>query len=104
MDVVYDTDHEFEDMEFRRLQLEIRESEMGSLITQICGTVNKEPSFIQRDLKQIVAEKAKVDIEKVVLFGHEFGGLSSITSSIGNNKVRAIAALDPWMTPCSASI
>ena len=40
--IMYNSKHEFEDMEFRRLQLQIRENEIEALIKQICGTVMKE--------------------------------------------------------------
>lgn len=73
------------------------------MLSQICATVKKEYKFLSKDLPTI-GEKPKIDTNKIVVLGHELGGLTAISSSIDNKKVKFAAAIDPWMFPYSTNV
>ena len=50
-----------------------------------------EPDFIFPSLT--------LDLERIVVAGHSFGGITSIESGLINKKVSGVIALDPWFLP-----
>lgn len=39
----------------------------------------------------------KLDLDKIVLGGHSFGGMTAIAASKLDNRIKACITLDPWL-------
>jgi len=74
-------------------QLKIRTADISFLI----GTMNHKFSS---DNKFI----GSADTSRIGIFGHSFGGCTSVMSSFNDNRIDAVLGLDTYFLPLSASI
>ena len=70
----------------------------------------KDLSFLIDKLKEIndgIIESTlmgKIDLDKIGVFGHSFGGATSILSTIYDERIDACLALDAWFVPLKEDI
>ena len=73
---------------------------MDSLITQIS---DPNRPFLTKTLGFTAIGEGKnvIDLENLVVMGHQLGGLTalSITASDKAKRIKAVVAIDPWFTP-----
>lgn len=82
--------------------MEIREAEIDCLIEEIFQ--NSGEVFLKKTLGFTLAKEACIDLEKLVVIGHQLGGLTALSASAGEKRVKAVATLDPWLTPYSEEV
>lgn len=44
-------------------------------------------------------DDAKLDMKRLAVIGHSFGGITALHTGINNPKVMAVVSLDPWYLP-----
>ena len=44
-------------------------------------------------------EKAALDLSKLVVAGHSFGGITAVGTTCADRRVKACIGLDPWFFP-----
>lgn len=54
-----------------------------------------EPNFLQSELG--FGEGAQMDISKLIIGGHSFGGLTALQIAEKDARVRAVFTFDPWI-------
>lgn len=87
----YNNDHQCYVMDYRRSQIEIREREIKALIDEISresgrallSRIGFSPSF-------------ELDLSKLTISGHSFGGMTAIKVAKDDPRVKLCATLDPW--------
>lgn len=42
-------------------------------------------------------KEIKIDLDKIILSGHSFGGMTAISTSRLDTRVKACFTLDPWL-------
>lgn len=70
--------------------MEIRKEECKNLIDTIF-----EDKFAQNDLGFDAA--VELELEKLIVGGHSFGGMTAIAVSECDERVKATVTLDPWL-------
>tara|TARA_B100000767_G_C19723969_1_gene518595 strand:+ start:180 stop:1310 length:1131 start_codon:yes stop_codon:yes gene_type:complete len=73
---------------FRSPQLRTRAKDMSFLLDQILAKKNLNDPFWR-----------KISAERVGIFGHSFGGATSILAAAKDPRFSAVIALDGWMVP-----
>lgn len=63
--IKFDKSKKANDIEYTRLQMEIREAELDHLLTEIC-----EKTFLSKSLGFVCAAEANIDTTKLVVMGH----------------------------------
>jgi cephalosporin-C deacetylase-like acetyl esterase len=43
--------------------------------------------------------EARLDLSKLVVSGHSFGGMSALGATCEDNRIKGVVALDPWFFP-----
>lgn len=82
-------------MEFRKGQLDIRVKEMRALIQELSDEVTRE-AILRGKLR--FPEGVTLDMDKLTMCGHSFGGMTCIeTSHQEPERVKACMTLDPWL-------
>ena len=81
------------DFEVRREQLAIRVSDMLALVDQM----HEEPNFLQKELG--FPETVSLDLDKLAVSGHSFGGISAVLVASKEPRVKACLSMDPWFLP-----
>ncbi|CDW85051.1 platelet-activating factor acetylhydrolase [Stylonychia lemnae] len=79
------------DYELRRTQMKIREQEIEALIDEIYD----QEQLLQNQLK--FPKQIKLDLDKFICSGHSFGGITAISVSRADARVKACFTLDPWL-------
>lgn len=75
-------------METRIPQLKIREEELSQLVYEIAdGSL-----FMETEISL-----NSIDISKIVVSGHSFGGITAFRAMQINEKVKAAITFDPWL-------
>jgi len=64
------------------------------LISQI-----SEPNFLQNELN--FPSGLQLDFSKLICTGHSFGAMTAISSAAKDERIKAVATLDPWFLPYS---
>ena len=63
----------------------------------------EEVKLLVNNLAQVsevlFGDESRVDLERVAVMGHSFGGITAINACLDNEKVKAVVALDPWFSP-----
>jgi hypothetical protein len=72
--IVYNTDHEVNDYEFRHEGLVIRTKEARALIDEVCM-----PDFASKIFTTCGFKNAKIDNSKLIACGHSFGAITSLS-------------------------
>lgn len=90
--IKFDMSFEFVDYEIRHPQVIIRENEVMALIDQV-----STPAFIKDTFNGW--EKAQLDLTKIVVGGHSFGGITALGTTCADRRVKACIGLDPWFFP-----
>lgn len=67
---------------------------MSSLIDELF-----EEDFLQKKLG--FSSKFSIDTEKIIVNGHSFGAITSLTTAVNDSRVKVTLALDPWFFPVS---
>ena len=80
------------DLQERKLQVQRREQEVSALISEI-----SEEGFMQNVLK--LDHRAQLDMEKLVMSGHSFGGITAIGATMRDERIKACLSQDPWSFP-----
>tara|TARA_B100000131_G_C18074249_1_gene595744 strand:- start:241 stop:1392 length:1152 start_codon:yes stop_codon:yes gene_type:complete len=81
--------------EIRGKQLDFRTGDISFLIDRV-EDINK--GIINTSLK------GKINLNKIGIFGHSYGGATSILSSIIDNRIDACLTLDAWFVPLKENI
>ena len=55
-------------------------------------------TFLSNDVG-LVSKKAMLDFDKLVVWGHGFGGITALSTGIDDKRVKLVIGLDPWMFP-----
>ena len=63
----------------------------------------KGKTFLAKDVG-MVTKRASLDYDKIVLWGHGFGGITAISAGIRDKRVSTMISLDPWMFPCEDDV
>lgn len=82
--------HDHMDIENRRRQLKVRLKEVQQLIEDI-----SDPKYPQKLLG--FPDGVTIDMEKLVLGGHSFGGMTAIEVARHDERVKVVFSLDPWL-------
>ena len=82
--------------------MEIREAEIDCLIEEVFQKSGEV--FLNKTLGFTLVKEAGIDLDKLVVVGHQLGGLTALSASAGAKRVKAIATLDPQFTPYSEEI
>ena len=56
-----------------------------------------EPGFLKKNLK--FPEGIELDMEKLVCTGQSFGGITTLSTAAKDERIKAVAVLDPWFLP-----
>ena len=73
-------------MKDREYQLKVRVEEVQSILNTI-----EKPGF-----SKIFG---KIDLTRVAVSGHSFGGITALQVGLQNKKIRAVVSLDPTFSP-----
>lgn len=73
--------------------MEIREAEIDCLIEEVFQKSGEV--FLNKTLGFTLVKEAGIDLDKLVVVGHQLGGLTALSASAGAKRVKAIATLDP---------
>lgn len=77
-------------MQFRQSQLDQRVREVRSLIDEI-----SHPNFMQ---KIGFPEGVSLNLDKLIVSGHSFGGMTAIDTSVNEpERVKVCLTFDPWL-------
>jgi pimeloyl-ACP methyl ester carboxylesterase len=83
------------DMEYRKGQLEMRVAEARALIEELAD------EYTRRDILRVklrFPEGVNLDMSKLIMTGHSFGGMTAIeTSHQEPTRVKVCLTLDPWL-------
>ena len=93
----FNYEHTMMDKEFRNQQLKTRQSEICDFIDEIY-----EPNFMQS--KMGFASEVSLDLDKLVVSGHSFGGITAISSAVKDKRIKACLPMDAWFFPVSDEI
>ena len=90
------------DLEYRQSQLDIRVNEVRALIDELTEEQSKE-SIIRNKLN--FPEGLSIDMNKMIVCGHSFGGMTVIEASrLDPQRIKACLTLDPWLFCCQKEI
>lgn len=96
--IFFDSSLEFEDMDGKNAQLDIRTNEVIQLKTELGAMTNDSELY-----KQIFGDftEAQLDMQRFTLSGHSFGGLTAINAAqqLTNENCHACLTMDPWLRP-----
>jgi pimeloyl-ACP methyl ester carboxylesterase len=56
-----------------------------------------KPNFLQKKLN--FPDNIKLNLDKLIVAGHSFGGVTAIGASEYDKRVKACLTLDPWLLP-----
>lgn len=82
--------HDWQDRQIRIDQMETRKEECKSLIDALF-----EDKFPQTELG--FEEGVELELDKLIVGGHSFGGMTAIAMSECDERVKATVTLDPWL-------
>ena len=82
--------HDPKDKEIRNKQLQIRIQEINDLVDEL-----QETDYLQKKLG--FASGVRMDLEKLIVGGHSFGGMTALSVCQQNEKVKATFGLDDWI-------
>jgi cephalosporin-C deacetylase-like acetyl esterase len=82
--------HDPYDKELRKNQIDIRKGEVINFIDDLYSS-----SFVTTVLS--FDNSVQIDLTKLVVGGHSFGGMTSIAVAHQDERVKAIFGLDPWL-------
>lgn len=77
-------------IELRRSQIKYRREEIKQLIDDI-----SDPKFCQQVLG--FGPEVSLDLDKLIMAGHSFGGMTAIDVALHDERVKAIWTFDPWL-------
>lgn len=87
-----------ESFSFRNEQVNIRASECISLLDCLLF-INENSSFQSLNGHRINQLTGKIDIDKLIIMGHSFGGATCVTSLAREPRFHLGLAIDVWMFP-----
>ena len=79
-----------ENWDKRRSQLDKRIKDILALVKQF----KTQPYFLQNVLN--FPPRIKLDLDKLVISGHSFGGLTALLTAAQNRQFKACLTMDPW--------
>lgn len=79
-------------MEARKLQLDQRQKELTALINELEKNQEQPGSYLG-----IKHHMNSLDMSKLVLSGHSFGGITALNQANVDSRVKATFTFDPWM-------
>lgn len=91
--VLFDRSKDLYDGAFRTEQLEKRREGLRILVDELHSNHN----FLQKRLG--FPKGVKLDLEKLVMAGHSFGGSSALNVTVTDPRVKACVVGDPWFEP-----
>jgi len=97
--IKFDKSKKADDIDYSRLQMEIREAELDHLLSEMF-----EKTFLSKSLGFVIAAEAGIDTSKLVVMGHQLGGLAALSVSAGDKRVKIVITLDPWFTPYNKEV
>ncbi len=77
-------------LSIRKMQMETRRTDISFIINQFEKIQSGE---ISSQLKN------QLDLNKIAVGGHSYGGATALTSSALDNRIQACIGLDPWVSP-----
>eukprot|EP00347_Sterkiella_histriomuscorum_P022751 403337292 len=86
----YDSKHLAYDYELRRAQIVQREKEVIALVDEI----QDQEDMINNTLK--LNSHVKLQFDKLIMSGHSFGGITAISVTRLDERVKLLFTLDPW--------
>lgn len=82
--------------------LAIRKMQMKTRGTDIVFTINQLEKIQSGNLKSQL--NGQLDLDKIAVGGHSYGGATSITASAWDSRIKACIGLDPWVSPVPKSV
>ena len=82
--------HPHQDIEFRRDCINVRKAEVQTLMNDMFSAKFLSETFH-------FGEEAKMDLEKLVISGHSFGGMTALQVAHDDDRAKVLFALDPWL-------
>ena len=90
--MVYNNHNILHALEYRKNQLKIRVEEVTALIDEMYQ--DQGASLLKR---LGFPDTLRLDMEKLVLGGHSFGGMTAVKVSEQDTRVKLCATFDPWL-------
>lgn len=88
----YDNTIQLYDLDSRRGQVDIRVSEIKALIDELYQ--DQGASILERIG---FPRTLKLDLERLIISGHSFGGMTAIRVANEDPRVKVCGTLDPWL-------
>jgi len=82
-------------LSIRKMQMKTRSSDISFIIDQLEKVHSGE---ISSQLKH------QLDLNKIAVGGHSYGGATALTSSALDSRIQACIGLDPWVSPVPKSV
>lgn len=94
-----------EDFELRNFQVKQRADEcISSLDILTAMHLGKEIENVMPDKFDFTQLKGKLDLERIAICGHSFGGGTSVVAMAKDNRFKCSVALDAWLFPLSDDV
>ena len=77
---------------------------MDHLITEVTHHHFISQIFGFTKIKDSDSTSSGIYLDKPIVMGHKLGGLTAISASVGDSRVKAVAVIDPWFTPYSKEV
>lgn len=79
------------------LDRDLRDKQLDYRIQEVMGFIDdlSEPNFLQNTLG--FDEGIELDLNRLIVGGHSFGGVTAIAVSQQDTRVKACFSLDPWL-------
>ena len=88
----YENRHKLYDSEVRKSQTKIRTKEVISLIDDLFE--NNGATLLR---KLFMGPQINLDLDRLIISGHSFGGMTAIQVAKEDPRVKLCATLDPWV-------
>lgn len=92
--VFFDARYHFGDFAVRKRQLQTRVDEIIALIDEL-----HEKEFLEANLAIDNSRSISLDLGRLVVSGHSFGGATALAAAAKDRRVKAVSAMDPWFFP-----
>ena len=78
------------------MEIELHQNRLDVRVDEVIGLIDDmhEEDFLQTRLG--FSSHARLDMSKLIVGGHSFGGITAIAVAERDKRVRACATLDPW--------